>query len=118
MAVALKPALKMGKEGMGFDLCEELTSTWWTKAYSDSLHRLNVNVQKQPKGVDDDVDGPVISISIKSDDDANDDAEVDAKTPKNGARPMERMRRRMMKANFTEFSKVISIFNGFLIIFH
>lgn len=95
MSVALKPHLKTGKTGMGWDLCKDLTDTWWTRAYSDSLQRISV-----------DKDGAV-SIQDKEGDKA--DKDVRAKMYLDAGleeRPMEKMRRRMMKANFTEFSQV------------
>ncbi len=86
---ALKPKYKTGKEGMGFDLSKDLVDTWWTRAYSDSLNR--IDVKASVNGGDDD-GGVIVSIPTNGVDAGNDE--------------MTKMRKRMRRANFTEFSKV------------
>jgi hypothetical protein len=98
----------MGKEGMGFDLSKELTDTWWTKAYSDSLSRINVSAG----------DGDEVDVRIRGDDEEEVDLVDNSALVKNKKkskkvpgyteelRPMDKMRRKMLKANFTTFSKV------------
>jgi len=104
ITAAIKPHLKTGKEGMGFDLSQELTDTWWTKAYSDSLSRIKVDSQGEEVDVKliDDSDGSQGKKKRKGSkrsitDNTDNEPEL---------RPMEKMRRKMMKANFTTFSKV------------
>jgi len=110
IAVAIKPSLKTGKEGMGYELGHELTDTWWTKAYSDSLSRINVTM--------DEIQGEV-AVTIQEDD--VDPSPSKKKKSKKSVveiteeRPMDKMRRKIMKANFTPFSKGGTLNNGELV---
>ena len=87
---AIKPKYKTGKEGMGFDFSKDLVDTWWTRAYSDSLNRIDVSSSSSPQNADD--NQVFVSIPSSELESANDE--------------MTKMRKRMTRANFTEFSKV------------
>jgi len=90
---AIKPHYKTGKAGMGFDLAEELTDTWWTRAYDDCLR--NVSVQKDPE-----TGAAKVEAGLKEDGEACSDA------------PHIRMNKRLMKANFCDFNKGGTLDNG------
>ena len=87
---AIKPNYKTGKEGVGFDLSKELTDTWWTRAYSDSLNRVTVATASE--------DDPTGEVKVSFNDDDDDGT--------GRTNEMAKMRKRMLKSNFTDFSKV------------
>jgi len=88
ITIALKPHYKTGKEGMGFDLSKDLVDAWWTRSYSDSLNRVNVSTVEGDK--------VVVSTPCEEEDGS----------------PMAKMRKRMLKANFTDFTKAATLSNG------
>jgi len=97
MATALKPRLKSGKEGMGYELGKDLTDTWWTKAYSDSLRRVQVCVEDEDESAEE-VTRKKKKRKHDKDKDTGKDVTEEGPT-------MQKMKERMMKANFTSFSK-------------
>ncbi|CAL8092424.1 unnamed protein product [Orchesella dallaii] len=101
---AIKPTLKVGKEGMGFDLSKELVDTWWTRAYDDSLKRINVD---ENDGSD------TVGVSLQEDED--DGNLQGGGLVKDEERPFIRMKKRMTKATFTTFSKGAILSNGEMI---
>ncbi|ODM96092.1 G patch domain-containing protein 4 [Orchesella cincta] len=101
MLTAIKPTLKVGKEGMGFDFSKELVDTWWTRAYDDSLKRINV---------DENDASDIVGVSLQ--DGENDGSLQGGGLVKDEERPFIRMKKRMMKATFTTFSKGATLSNG------
>ena len=93
ITTAIKPKYKHGKEGMGFDLSKELVDTWWTRSYSDSLARININ--------------PVTNAETDVPNEEDEGVRVSFLRDESGVDEMSKMRRRMMGSNFLEFSKVI-----------
>lgn len=91
---AIKPNLKVGKEGMGYDFSKELVDTWWTRAYDDSLNRINVESRVGSS--------ETIGVTLRNDEEHTGGEKAVAVEE----RPFDKMRKRMMKATFTTFSKV------------
>lgn len=113
MVQAIKPTLKTGKEGMGYDFSKELVDTWWTRAYDDSLKRINIATDGDTS--------EIVGVTLNEDDDDNKASKEDIEkaSRKKGIvasvsgmveRPFEKMKKRMMKARFTTFSKVNFIY--------
>jgi len=87
ISVAIKPKCKNGKEGMGFDMAKDLVDPWWSRAYDDSLKRINVkDTTEENKKV-------VVSFDLESEE------------LYNAIRPLDAIRKRGLKSNFVEFSK-------------
>jgi len=94
ISTAIKPKCKNGKEGMGFDFAKDLVDPWWSKAYDDSLKRINVkDTTEENKEV-------VVSFGLEGE-------ELD-----DAIRPLEAIRKRGLKSNFVEFSKGATLTNG------
>jgi len=104
---AIKPTLKVGKEGMGYDFSKELVDTWWTRAYDDSLKRINVDVDSSTM--------ETVGVVLQDDEDDKDNESLVKDKDSSSERPFQKMKKRMMKATFTTFSKGATLSNGELI---
>lgn len=101
----MKPVLRTGNEGLGFDLAKDLVDPWWTRAYDDSLKRISISTT-----VDTATTSDSLHVSFREDDISADEDDCDLKLKQEASdRPFHRMRKRMMKTNFVTFSKVIFI---------
>jgi len=104
MANALKPKYKLGKDGLGYDMSKELVDTWWTRSYQDSLSRININSSTSASATSsqcvDEEDDEGVRVTFTQDD--------------SGVDEMSKMRRRMMRSNFQEFSKGAVLDNGMM----
>jgi len=109
IVIAIKPTLKVGKEGMGFDLSKELVDTWWTRAYDDSLKRINID--------NDSCTNETVGVTLQGDDDeGNASGNLVKESGSESERPFQKMRKRMMKASFPIFSKGATLTNGELLV--
>lgn len=78
---------------MGFDLAKDLVDQWWTNAYNESLNRVNIEMKATVEKNKEPYEKLVVSMSNEGEQD-------------DGIPPSAKIRKRMLKSNFTEFSKV------------